>query len=77
MQSNGLTEHPHANYGIRTFRLDPSARNKRALRAYAKAGFSIDPGYTWDRRPDYHDPASMKREIAPNQAMQLTGKAGG
>ncbi len=61
---NGLTEHLHANFDIQTFRLDPSARNKRALRAYAKAGFSIDSGYKWDRRPDYHDSVSMKREMA-------------
>jgi len=74
---NCLVDHLHANHGIRTFRLDPSARNKRAIRAYEKAGFQIDRNYIWGRRPDYQDAVSMKKEKAPNQAMQPTGKASG
>jgi RimJ/RimL family protein N-acetyltransferase len=60
---NCIVNHLHAIYGIRTFRLDPSARNTRAIRAYEKAGFQIDKTYVWDRRPDYRDGVSMKREI--------------
>lgn len=38
-----LTAYLSASLGIRTFLLRPSARNRRAIRAYQKAGFEIIP----------------------------------
>ena len=38
-----LTAHLSATLGIRTFLLRPSARNRRAIRAYQKAGFVLVP----------------------------------
>lgn len=35
-----LTQHLHKNFGITEYILRPSARNNRAIRAYAKAGFT-------------------------------------
>lgn len=64
-----LVEKLHSKYGIRTFRLDPSARNKRAIRAYEKAGFRIEDNIVWNRRPDYRDAISMIREITPNHCL--------
>ena len=36
---NALCSHIHENYGISNFIICPSARNKRAIAAYRKAGF--------------------------------------
>ena len=38
-----LTAHLSDSLGIRTFLLRPSARNRRAIRAYQKAGFALVP----------------------------------
>lgn len=38
-----LTSHLQSAFGIRTFLLRPSARNRRAIRAYEKAGFVLVP----------------------------------
>lgn len=35
-----LCNHIHGNYGINRFMISPSARNRRAVAAYRKAGFS-------------------------------------
>lgn len=61
---NGLVDYLHEQYGITTFRVDPSARNDRAIRAYKKAGFRIEPNYVMNRPPDYSDGITMKREIS-------------
>ncbi|MEW5814374.1 MAG: GNAT family N-acetyltransferase [Spirochaetota bacterium] len=42
---NCLINYLHVKYGITTFRVDPSARNDRAIRAYKKVGFQIETGY--------------------------------
>jgi RimJ/RimL family protein N-acetyltransferase len=73
----GLIDHLHGEYGITTFRVDPSARNERAIRAFMKAGFRIEHGRISDRPPDYDDGISMMREISPNQAIQPAGKVDG
>ena len=62
----------HEKYGITIFRVDPSARNERAIRAYKKAGFRVEPDRVWNRRPDYEDAISMKLEMAPNKATMHT-----
>src|SRR5690606_20717926 len=38
-----LTAHLSSSLGIRTFLLRPSVRNRRAIRAYQKAGFVLVP----------------------------------
>lgn len=38
-----LTAHLNSKLGIGTFILRPSARNKRAISAYQKAGFTLVP----------------------------------
>jgi len=45
---NALCTHIHETYGITRFILSPSARNRRAIAAYRKAGFEIEKALTRD-----------------------------
>jgi RimJ/RimL family protein N-acetyltransferase len=42
-----------AEFGVRTFMMQPSARNPRAIRAYEKAGFVRTPATAGEIRADW------------------------
>lgn len=60
---NCLVDYLHQQYGITTFRVDPSARNERAIRAYKKAGFRVEDDHIRNQPPDYADELSMIRKF--------------
>jgi len=66
----GLVDYLHGHYGITTFRVDPSARNARALRAFEKAGFRMADVHLRDRSPDYADQVLMVRDVSPNKRLR-------
>jgi RimJ/RimL family protein N-acetyltransferase len=67
-----LTQHLHETYGVTEFIMRPSARNQRALRAYARAGFAMLPMTLAQQvslygPADYHDAVVMHKRILPGQ----------
>ena len=64
-----LCAYLQAAFGVRTFMMQPSARNPRAIRAYEKAGFVKMPATpeqiaaAWSG-VDHHDSVLMIREVA-------------
>ena len=75
-----------AERGVRTFMMQPSARNPRAIRAYEKAGFVRVPATAEEIAADWggvdhHDSVLMLREAAPAASVspvaeQAAGRAG-
>lgn len=74
---NTLCNYIHVNYGIANFIISPSARNKRAIAAYKKAGFEYVK--TMDKeeqikefgRPEYDDNILMIKRLATTQSSRL------
>ena len=66
---NALSTHIHENYGIKNFLICPSSRNKRAIKAYKKAGFKYVK--TLDKKEqenvfglsEYHDNILMIKRL--------------
>jgi RimJ/RimL family protein N-acetyltransferase len=61
-----LSEHLHSTFGVRELILRPSARNIRAVRAYAAAGFEVITMPQEEQAlrygaGEYHDTALMRR----------------
>lgn len=62
-----LCEYLSAEFGVKTFMMQPSARNPRAIRAYVKAGFVARPATPEQIKAewggvDHHDSVLMIRE---------------
>ena len=62
-----LCAHLQAEFGVKTFMMQPSARNPRAIRAYEKAGFVARPATPEEIHAewggvDHHDSVLMIRE---------------
>lgn len=66
-----LCGHLHRTYGVTTFMICPSARNKRAIAAYRKAGFEVirllDSGAQLKEfgRTEYDDNILMTKKVRP------------
>ncbi len=70
-----LTEHLRSTLGISTFLLRPSARNRRAIRAYRKAGFTLVPMTAQQQVEtygpgDYDDTVVLLMECSDQQEQQ-------
>lgn len=64
-----LTAHLFRAFGVDTFVIRPSARNPRAVRAYQKAGFTVEPMSTQEQAErygpgDYEDSVVMVKRIS-------------
>ena len=59
---DALTVHLHSVYGVRTFVIRPSARNRRAIRAYEKAGFTLVP-MTIDGQAETYGPGDCDDSV--------------
>jgi diamine N-acetyltransferase len=56
---DSLVNYLHSTYGVNEFRVDPSARNTRAIHAYRKSGFSEIDQKGPVRGHDYRDTLIM------------------
>ncbi len=77
-----LTEHLQSTLGVSTFLLRPSARNRRAIRAYQKAGFTLAPMTAQQQVEtygpgDYDDTVVLLMERSAEQAPQPDSAPGG
>jgi diamine N-acetyltransferase len=53
----------HRWYGLTKIYIAPSARNVRAIKAYARAGFAETDDLPEDFIPDYHDTVVMVKQL--------------
>ncbi len=58
-----LMSHLHLTYGIKTFRVDPSHRNLRAITFYRKSGFVEEKCINRSEGGDYDDTIVMVRNV--------------
>ena len=61
-----LCEHLFKTYSCQRFYIAPSRRNKRAVRAYEKAGFVETADLPEGFNPDYEDTLVMQKEFEPD-----------
>ena len=61
---NTLTDHLHHTHGVYEFRVDPSSRNTRAIKAYRRSGFIEERRVNPDESADYYDTIVMVKRIA-------------
>jgi diamine N-acetyltransferase len=65
---DALVGHLYRTSGVTEFRVDPSSRNRRAIRAYRKSGFAEDRKFTSSNKPDYKDTLIMIKRVVPGKA---------
>ena len=65
---DALVRHLYRTRGVTEFRVDPSSRNRRAIRAYRKSGFAEDRKFRSSNRPDYKDTLIMIKTVVPVKA---------
>ncbi len=61
---NTLITHLYNTYGIKTFRVDPSQRNLRAIAFYRKSGFVEEKYINRNEGGDYDDTVVMVRNVS-------------
>ena len=60
---DALVTHLHRTHGVREFRVDPSSRNKRAIKAYQKSGFVAVKHTYLTEKYEYSDTFIMIRRL--------------
>jgi RimJ/RimL family protein N-acetyltransferase len=60
---NALVTHLHRTFGVYEFRVDPSSRNKRAIKAYQKSGFVFEKHKNPIEKSDYSDTSIMIKRV--------------
>lgn len=74
---NTLCNHIHKIYGITNFIITPSARNKRAIAAYKKAGFEYVSTISKEEqekefgKSEFDDNIIMIKKLIANQSSRL------